>query len=942
MESRFVGRAAELAVLVAALEGALAGRGGVALVSGEPGIGKTRLVAELARLAAARAVPVFWGRCTSAADAPAYWPWRRILRAWHATADPAAATAALAGAEDLARIAPELGPAGPGGHGPADRFALFDLAAGFFTGLAAPTGAVLVLDDVQWADPASLALLAHLGGEVERSRLLLAVTFRSAEVAADPDRARVLAALAARGVRLELAGLAEDEIAAALAGYCGGPPARDVVADVARRSGGNPFFVGELARVAPGERTLPAAAREVVVHRMLALPPRCQELLAVACVLGLEVDVGLLAAVLDASTDAVLDELSPAFDDGLLERVRGGPGLRFAHDLVREVWLDRCSPAEVARVHHRVTVLLAPAADDPAVLPDLARHALAAQPLGDPGAAVGWLRGAAALASGRLAYEEAARLLGEAARLARGVLAPARRGELLLEAARAHAGAHEIVRARTAAAEAADLGRALGDPQLVGCAALVLPGVSEPDFLDEQRAWCTEALRGLPDSDSPLRAQLLAQLAHVRAVSLESGGAEDVAVAALAMAGRLDDPVALGAALRARQLARAGPDGMRERLGLGERMIALATRTDDGDCLVWGHLWRFDALVGLGRTAEAEAVLDGLEPVVASLRRPMLRLHLLRSRVALAFGRGDWDRCRELNGEALVISRRGGHEGTVGTAQAIVFQIAALTGRDEPHLDVDALRAGLANRGPHFAIMGSGLARWLLDHGERDEARRWYEGLPAAGSPGVPPFSRLIVETSRIHLADELGDGAGAEAARRVLAPHADLFVTGGAGATAVHGSVHRALGVADALTGRTGAAIGHLRAAVAADDAAGLAPFAALGRHRLADLLRGRDRPGDANEAAVLLAEAGATAARLEMAPLRELVAAANPQAPVLSRREAEIAELVARGLTNRQIAAGAHISERTVETHVQHILAKLGFGTRSQIAAWVARRTR
>jgi DNA-binding CsgD family transcriptional regulator len=237
--------------------------------------------------------------------------------------------------------------------------------------------------------------------------------------------------------------------------------------------------------------------------------------------------------------------------------------------------------------------------------------------------------------------------------------------------------------------------------------------------------------------------------------------------------------------------------------------------------------------------------------------------------------------------------------------------------------------------------MRVGLARWLLDNGDRDEARRWYEGLPAAGSPGVPPFSRLIVETSRIHLADELGDAAGAEAARRVLAPHADLFVVGGAGATAVQGSVHRSLGVAEALLARSGPAVGHLRAAVAADDAAGLAPFAALGRQQLAEVLRRRDRPGDADEAAALLAEARAVATRLQMAPLLASIDASRPPTPGLSRREAQIAELVARGLTNRQIAAGAHISERTVETHVQHVLAKLGFSSRSQIAAWVARRT-
>ena len=126
-------------------------------------------------------------------------------------------------------------------------------------------------------------------------------------------------------------------------------------------------------------------------------------------------------------------------------------------------------------------------------------------------------------------------------------------------------------------------------------------------------------------------------------------------------------------------------------------------------------------------------------------------------------------------------------------------------------------------------------------------------------------------------------------------------------------------------------------------NDAAGLVPWAAQARCRLALALRERGRRGDADAALAAARAAREVAGRLGMAPLRDraaAVVAAQRDGGVLSPRETEIARLVGRGLTNRQIAATAHISERTVETHVQHVLAKLGLTGRTQIAAWVVRR--
>ena len=945
MQPRFVGRSAELDELVARFEDALAGRSGVVLVAGEPGIGKTRLVAEACRIAGTRAVPVLWGTCTDEEGAPAYWPWRQILRDWLATG--AAVPAELAA--EIAWIAPELGvsgaPVGPAGA--EQRFAAFDAAATLFTQAAAAGGLVVVVDDAHWADPASAALLMHLARHARGARLLLAVTYRPRELA---GREAVMADLAQLPgtLPLELRGLDGEAVAEALTDRLGARPTADVVAAVEARTRGNPFFVAELGRLladpAAPQDQVPGAVRDAVRRRLDRLPGPCRELLDVAAVLGREFALTRVADVAEQPADVVLDELAPALDDGLLDRPRGRLGLRFGHDLVRETLLVELPEAQRARIHHRVATLLEPLADDPDVAPELAHHALAALPLGDPAAAVGRARRAAEVATAQLAHEEAARLFGLAVDAARGVLPAGERAELLVAAAHAHGAANDIATATAFCIEAADLARHAGDHALLGRAALVLPGVSELTWLAASRQWCEEALRELGEGDSPLRAMLLAQLCHTMIIPEPDRAGSDAASAhALQMAERLGDRESLVSALRARQLARSDADGNTERIALGARMLALGTDADDADAVLWGRIWRFDAFLQAGRVLDAERELDLLEPVVSRLRRPLARLHLLRSRVTLAFGRGRFIDAARLNDETLRIAQEGGHTGALMTVRAIEFALSVFAGRTD---GIEAVRSvATANRGPFTALVTASLTMGLVAAGRMTEARHWYDQLPPTDSPRVPPFMVLPLTAQRAQLAADLGDAAAAEMCHKLLLPHADLHAVSGAGAVTTGGSVQLYLGTAASGAGRPEVAVRHLRSAITANESVGFAPFAAMSRFRLAAALRARAKPGDTDEAVALLAAADSTAERMGMAPLRTQIADLSTQlrdGGVLSRRETEIAQLVADGLTNKQAAAAAHISERTVESHVQHILAKLGFTSRSQIAAWAARRGR
>jgi DNA-binding NarL/FixJ family response regulator len=200
-------------------------------------------------------------------------------------------------------------------------------------------------------------------------------------------------------------------------------------------------------------------------------------------------------------------------------------------------------------------------------------------------------------------------------------------------------------------------------------------------------------------------------------------------------------------------------------------------------------------------------------------------------------------------------------------------------------------------------------------------------------------------------VAAALGDSAAAAAAYGQLLPHAAVHVASGAGVILTRGSTERFLGISAAACGRLDVAVDHLRAAVAANRNAGLHACTTESQGALAEVLHRRGGPGDPEDAVAVAAEAEAEAKRLGMAPVQAQAHAVltdlgrpsgdgDADSP-LSRREHEIARLVAKGLTNRQIAADAHIAERTAENHVQHILTKLGFSTRTQIATWVTARS-
>ncbi len=418
-----VGRRDEILDMTSAFEEMLRGRARFAVIEGEPGIGKTRLLEELSRAAVDAGATVRWGHCHEGGAAPAFWPWLEVLRAIVDVSD-----AGHGLDEQLGLL---LAPTGDVADAPgADRFRLFEAVARALEDAArhAPLG--IVLDDIQWADPASLELLEFLAGRLAESRILIAASVR--ELERTDAVVSALAALTRRpGTRrLQLRGLDESDTAVLVERATGRAPAAAVVRAIHDRADGNPFFVGELARlvvadVAGSDEELveragvPAGVRDVVRRRLARLPDATREVLQAAAVVGREAELEPLRRVADRELERCLDDLEPAIASGLLIEVPDAPAtFRFAHALVREVVLEEVATLRRARLHLRAAdaiVDIGGDTDDNAEI--LAAHLWAAVSLGDRRRAAGALERAAAVAVRRLAYESAEPLLERALQL---------------------------------------------------------------------------------------------------------------------------------------------------------------------------------------------------------------------------------------------------------------------------------------------------------------------------------------------------------------------------------------------------------------------------------------------------------------------------------------------------------------------------------------------
>jgi predicted ATPase len=379
----FVGRETQLGALVSAVDAAGFGEIVLALVAGEPGIGKTRLVNEVAARVSARVgARVLWGTCWEGEGAPAYWPWLQLLRAL--LADRKVDRPEAAGGPGDGRVHRLLEQV-PSPDVDADaRFRLFDTVAGVLAETTRTGPLVLVIDDLHWADEASIRLLQFLARDVRMHRLAILGTYRDTDLDPAHPLARCLGELGRDGLHVSLAGLGRRHVATLVAALTGEDADQTgMVPLLHRRSGGNPFFVRELLRLleaegspegfdldrsldrgpgcgsdrGPGRRSaaaVPVGVRAVVDRRLSRLSSPTRDVLSAASVIGAEFEPFTLGPVTGRSADEVLAALDEAAAARLVVRREDGVGFGFVHALVREVLYDGLSMSSRVALHRGV------------------------------------------------------------------------------------------------------------------------------------------------------------------------------------------------------------------------------------------------------------------------------------------------------------------------------------------------------------------------------------------------------------------------------------------------------------------------------------------------------------------------------------------------------------------------------------------------------------
>ncbi|MDQ3548088.1 MAG: AAA family ATPase, partial [Chloroflexota bacterium] len=426
-----MGRERELALVRHALDRALAGDGRVILLSGEPGIGKTRTAEEFAPSARALGCQVLWSACDEWDGAPAYWPWVQVFRSIVRGHDPATLQRLLgSGGSDVAQIVPELRtqhtpPTNqPAGSEEAARFRLFDSATAFLIEVARASPVVIVLDDLHWADTPSLLLLQFIARHLRDAPLLILGTYRTGEVDRGHPLAEVLGELTRTpgNARIVLGGLNRGETRAVTTAVAGHELPARIVDIVQHETEGNPFFVTEIARFLVAEREMtpgpgrsslhfhvPETVKDVIGRRLHRLPVECQTLLSIASVIGREFSLRLLAAVSEQSAETVLEQLDDALQARLIDTAATLSTYRFHHALVQDTIYDMLPPSQRTRLHWKVGQLLetltAPGAAPP--LDELSYHFFQAAPLGDTDTALTYAIQAAERAMTLLAWENA-------------------------------------------------------------------------------------------------------------------------------------------------------------------------------------------------------------------------------------------------------------------------------------------------------------------------------------------------------------------------------------------------------------------------------------------------------------------------------------------------------------------------------------------------------
>ena len=832
-----LGREGVMDLLQESLQQALDGVCRCVLITGGPGLGKTRTIEELLADAQQLGADTWMGRCTEVEGAPAFWPFIQVMREALRARGPAelrtllgSEGADLAGAfSELREQWPDLPEAAPLSSNSV-RFRLYDSMAVFLQRAALARPIVLALDDLHRADPASLRLLIFVVRQVKHAPILILGALRS-ELPSSPETLQLLEELKAASRCVALSGLTEPDIARYVQLATGAEPPSNVSELLHAQTAGNPLFLQHVVenwRVTaertgqPSWQGLPTARMSeglsgaIVRHLELVSLP-CRELLRVAAVLGREFSAGILSQVAEQAAADSSSHLAEASASGLIQELASELGrFRFTHVLVRDALYAQLSAAQRTALHYRAASALEAQGigDNGVLLAEVTRHFIQAAPT-DSERALHYTLRAAELALRTLAYEQAAAHFDAALDLLQyRAPDPAMRMSLLFRKGDALARV-DMPAASEELFQAAALAREHGDRDLFARAAMLIASRPESGRVDAPKVdVLRQALSMLDDNDRQDERYALLQslLAKALLYDTELHERAGLARAALARARELRAPAQIAEVLTRCHEALPDPQHVEERLGIATELMNLATGTGDTISLLNAYAAQVETCMERGDMDGADAAIDNVDLLAARVREPYYRWFSKIIHAVRAFVRGDIAGSDELLHEAWRNSQAISTELARNIYHAQWVPVLRMRGQLRECEPI--LREMMLN----FPAVPGWSAAWgamIWDLGQHDQARTCLDRLMARGAEHIRGEPSGLGNCAALsELCAKVGDGVAAKQIYGVLLPFQDYHGLTTFGSS-TYGPLHRYLAELARCFGDDVSAERHYRAAL-------------------------------------------------------------------------------------------------------------------------------
>jgi DNA-binding CsgD family transcriptional regulator/tetratricopeptide (TPR) repeat protein len=977
----FVGREPERGHLRRLLEGAVAGHGGLVVIGGEPGIGKTRLVEEVAAGAVSGGARAVVGHCEERRGSPPYLPFAEILETAQrqlAAADFQMVLGDAAG--ELVRLLPGLRRSWPSLPPPLElppeqeRRYLFTNVTEVLERLAGLAPLMLIAEDLQWADEAALLLLEHLARCVAQMPLLMVATYRDTELDLGSALAATLEELlrTASSSRMMLRPFNVAETAAMLSSLSGQEAPAPAVALIHGAGKGNPFFTEELFhhmaeegllvdragrwQSAPaGVVSVPPGVQLVIERRLRRLTAGVREVLTVAAAIGPVFGFALMQELAGIDGDALAEALEEAARAHLVAPAATAPdaGLSFAHELTRQALLNGLSPPRRQVLHLRVADAMERlyAGELAERAPDIANQLLLAGPAAEAGRTVRFLLLAGDRALAAAAFEDALAHFNHAQ-----ALLPAGTGRRSAEArfgrGLALRGLGDWETALVSFSESLDEYTRLGDAAAVGhlSAELALQLLWARRF-SECQAVVARGLAAVGDALSADSVQLLSVAGRVFSLAGDFERGQELTRRAISMAEQLGDSYQLGAALFASAMHHWAWAQPTRALAHADRAAQLTRAAGAQWALVDGLSFVQLALVLNGRPNDVLRLGEEVEPLARRLGHYGALMVAGRSRLLAEITKGDLAEVQALAARDMQLCEE--HALPWSPDSYAWLGLAAFWRGDWPAA-LDAFAEGMRRERPGM-VAGACRACTVLVLaylGDQARCRAMLSGplleLPPRGHPSlVGQWTGILMATEALALL-----GANDQAAARY-----DLVVEAMQAGNVLRGYDNRLLhgvaGLAAAAAERWDTAEDQFRQGLELAETLPHRLDQADIRRLYARMLAERGGAGDRTLARRLLAEAVALYGEIGMPRHLHLArmlltdlqhdhtteGARSSQAHQLTGREVQVLSLLAGGRTSKEIAEQLSLSVTTVQRHVANIYAKIGARNRAEATGYALR---